>query len=232
MDCRAFQQLLEVGQPLKHRGPGRFLDTLSGVLVECGVERVRIAGFEENQELGRVAAPVPFDGVVNAIFPGNPFKFPDRGVGQLNVGHALILPNELFHRLLAVRRDSAFALLPLLMLDLLPVSHVPDNGILEHTPGELASVDNQREGFVFHFFLHQKSPFSAPAFLPELQILIPILTPWRCMDRDCIAPLYIFKPHLLRRCMPRPICIQAQVDLLQMRIFPEVSIQRAIVETA
>lgn len=52
------------------------------------------------------------------------------------------------------------------------------------------------------------------------------------MDRDGIPLLCVLLPHPFRCRLPRSVRIQAQINLLQVRIVPEVGIQRAVVETA
>ena len=95
------------------------MDLLLGVFLKGGCQRAAVTAFEENQELGRIAAPVPLDSIVHAVFPRNPVKFPDRQVIEIQFFHALILSSQLFDGLLAVRDHLA-----LLQLFLLAVSQI------------------------------------------------------------------------------------------------------------
>ena len=70
--------------------------------VECRRQGVRIAGLEEDQVLGWGAAAVLFHRIVHAVLPGDLLKLLDGGVVDLDVGNALVLADQLLHRLLAL----------------------------------------------------------------------------------------------------------------------------------
>ena len=78
------------------------LDLPLGVLRECRRQGVGIAGLEENQVLGRRGAAVLFHRIVHAVLAGDALKITDGRVVDLDVGDALVLPDELLHRLLAL----------------------------------------------------------------------------------------------------------------------------------
>ena len=62
--------------------------------------------FKENQVLGRRGAAVLFHRIVHAVLAGDALKVLDGRVVDLDVGDALVLPDELLHGLLALGGDG------------------------------------------------------------------------------------------------------------------------------
>lgn len=63
--------------------------------------------------LGRGGAAVFFHRIIHTVFPGDFLKLLDGGIGDFDIGNALVLTNELLDRLLALGfdRDFPFSLL-------------------------------------------------------------------------------------------------------------------------
>ena len=155
------KQFLELTQFLQYGRAFRFLrlfHLFAGVFGKGSGQRIRIPPFEENQVLGRRAAAVFFHGIIHAVLPGNLLKLPDGGIGDLDVGYALVLADQLLHGLLTVRNHGSVPASLLLQLLFLAVSHVLGNSGLKQPPGELCAADYQRQSSVFHFLLHRSSP--------------------------------------------------------------------------
>src|SRR5699024_4689402 len=134
-----------------------FCVCVAGVLGKSSGQGVGVAGVEENQVLGRGGAAVLFHRIVHAVLAGDALKVPDRRVVDLDVGDALVLPDELLHRLLALGGDGGIPAALLFQLFLPAVGHVLGYGGLEQPPGELGAADDQRQGSVFYFLLHRSS---------------------------------------------------------------------------
>lgn len=101
-----------------------------------------------------VGAPISTKGIV----PCHALKRFDVAVGDLDVGYALILPDELLYRLLAggLFRCGTGFLQPLL----LAACQIFQNGGFQQPRRELGCADDQRDRSVFHFFLHGSSLLS------------------------------------------------------------------------
>src|SRR5699024_8493740 len=131
-----------------------FCVCVAGVLGKSSGQGVGVAGLEENQVLGRGGAAVLFHRIVHAVLAGDALKVPDRRIVDLDVGDALVLPDELLHRLLALGGDGGIPAALLFQLFLPAVGHVLGYGGLEQPAGELGAADDQRQSPVFHFLLH------------------------------------------------------------------------------
>ena len=100
-----FDQLFELVQLCQHRRTLCFLcffDLFAGVLGKSCCQRIRITTFEKDQVLGWGAAAVLLHRIVHAVFPGDLLKLLDGGIGDLDIGNALVLTNELLDRLLTM----------------------------------------------------------------------------------------------------------------------------------
>ena len=67
------------------------------------------------------------------------------------LGNALILADQLLHRLFAVGNHGGIPAFLLLQLLFLAVGKVLGDGGLKQPPGKLCSADYQRQSPVFHF---------------------------------------------------------------------------------
>ena len=79
-----------------------FLTLFLGVFRKSSGQRVGVPALEEDQVLGRRSAAVLFHRIVHAVLAGDTLKVPDGRVVDLNVGNALVLPDELLYRLFAL----------------------------------------------------------------------------------------------------------------------------------
>ena len=97
-------QLLQYGRLLFPFGG------FAGVLREGLRQRIGIAGFEEDHIFWSVLVLHLFDCVIHTVFPGDFLEIPDVRIVAFDGGYALILPNQLFHGLLAVGDDGTITL--------------------------------------------------------------------------------------------------------------------------
>ncbi len=73
-------------------------------------------------------------------------------------------------------------------------------------------------------------PFPGPAAL--LQVLVPVLPVGGRPGGYGVALLGVLLPELLCGLLSRPVRVQAQDDLFQMRVLPQVGVQRPLVQSA
>ena len=86
-------------------------DLFVGVLCKSCCQSICITAFEKNQVLWWRTAAVLFHRIVHAVFPGDLLKLLDGGIGDLDIGNALVLTNELLDRLLTLGFTGASRLL-------------------------------------------------------------------------------------------------------------------------
>ncbi len=90
-----FDRLFELTEPREDGGPFRPVHRFRRELGESGGERVRVPCLEKDEIFGRRHASVLFDGVIHAVFPCHAVKGTDVTVGDFDVRHARVLPDEL-----------------------------------------------------------------------------------------------------------------------------------------
>ena len=118
----------------------RLPDLFPGVLGKSSGQGIRVPTLEKDQVLGWGAAAVLLHRIVHAVFPRDLLKLLDGGVGDLDVGNALILADQLFHRLLAVGNHGGIPAFLLLQLLFLAVGKVLGDGGFHQPPGKLCSA--------------------------------------------------------------------------------------------
>ena len=125
----------------KHRGLFVLFQYRSGILLKCSGQGVAVLGLEKDHIFGRNQRLILGDGKVDAVLFGVSSKAPDGGFFNVDVGHALVLPHQLFDALL----PAGIAASP-------QVSH---HGFKKRLNRQLAGADGQIDRFVFDFFLHK-----------------------------------------------------------------------------
>ena len=76
-------------------------DLPGSVFLKGGGQSVSVPGLEEHQVFGNFSRSVFLQRVIHAVFAGHPLKGLDIPVRDLDIGHALSLPHQLFNRLTA-----------------------------------------------------------------------------------------------------------------------------------
>ena len=143
----------QVPEQLSHGRLFRTFSRFSGVLRERLCQRIGITRFEEDHIFRLALVLHLFDGIIDTVFPGDFLEIPDMRIVAFDGGHALILPDQLFHGLLAVGDDGPFFCLPVFV-----VGEVFADRRTKDPSGQLCRTYGQRNGSAFDFFLDEASP--------------------------------------------------------------------------
>lgn len=119
------------------------------------INSAAVPALEEQDVSGLAVWGYAFlDGVVHAVLFGDPIKVPDfLPVHQLGLLHALILLDELLHRLLAL---GLYIVMRLRFGLRIPKQLPKRTG--QRASGQFAGIDDQSDRFVFDILLHGGSP--------------------------------------------------------------------------
>ena len=84
---------------------------LTAVFGKGRSQSIRVPRLEKDEVLGNFTGLVLLDGIIHTVFSRYTIKALDVAFRDFNVGYALILPDELLYRLLAMGLYFRFALL-------------------------------------------------------------------------------------------------------------------------